>query len=69
MKKTMTSNNIPEKSTLNDIEREDSMFGGYSVSALDAFISGSKYAQDTKTGVIKVRLVKEQPAKVESGEE
>ena len=67
MKKTMTSNNIPEKSTLNDIEREDSMFGGYSVSALDAFISGSKYAQDTKTGVIKVRLVKATPVKVEGG--
>lgn len=65
MKKTMTSNNIPEKSTLNDIEREDNLFGGYTVDALDAFISGSKYAQDTKTGVIKVRLLKAEPRKGE----
>ena len=67
MKKTMTSNNIPEKSSLNDIEREDSLFDGYDVSALDAFISSSKYAQDTKTGVIKVRLVKASPVKNPDG--
>lgn len=65
MKKTMTSNNIPEKSSLNDIDREDSLFDGYSVDALDAFISGCKYAQDTKTGVVAARLIKASPVKSE----
>ena len=56
MKKTMTSNNIPEKSTLNDIEREDHCFTDYSVKRDDAFIAGTcGVAEDT--GVIKVRLV------------
>lgn len=63
MKKSTTSNNIPERSSLNDIEREDYLFDGYTVEALDAFISGSKYAQSTKTGVIKAHLDKAIPEK------
>ena len=63
----MTSNNIPEKSTLNDIEREDNRFDGYDVNALDAFISGCKYAQSDDTGVVKVRLTKASPVKNPDG--
>ena len=60
MKKTMTSNNIPEKSTLNDIEREDSYMTDYSVKRDDAFIAGTcGVAEDT--GVIKVRLIDYKP--------
>ena len=56
MKKTMTSNNIPEKSTLNDIEREDHCFTDYSVDKMDAFIAGT-YGVSEDTGVIEVRLL------------
>ena len=41
MAKTLTSNNIPARSSLNDIAPEPSWLDGYSVKSLDAFIAAN----------------------------
>ena len=50
MAKTLTSNNIPEHSTLHDIAPDASWLDGYSVESLDAFIKANA-GEDVRYGL------------------